>query len=95
MATVALPEEEDLDEEEDLEHDPEAYETYAAMVEEGGETQDEDEQEVTRDDDGVTPEELKEAWAAGWRAKDKVAEKRKGRSFRSDAGKPVRRGDDP
>ena len=27
--------------------------------------------------------------------KDKVAEKRKGRSFRSDAGKPVRRGDDP
>ena len=95
VATVELPEEEDLDEEEDLEHDPEAYETYAAMVEEEGETQDEDEQEVIRDDDGVTPEELKEAWAAGWRAKDKVAEKRKGRSFRSDAGKPVRRGDDP
>ncbi len=65
VATVELPEEEDPDEDEDLEHDPEAYETYAAMVEEDGEVQDEDEQEATEDDDGVTPEELKEAWAAG------------------------------
>ena len=95
VATVELPEEDDNDEEEDLEQDPEAYEDYAAMVEEEGEPQDDEEQEATDDEDGVTPEELKEAWAAGWRAKDKIAEKRKGRSFRSDAGKPARRGDDP
>ena len=95
VATVELPEEDENDEEEDLEQDPDAYEAYAAMVEEEGEQLEDEDQEATDDDDGVSPEELKEAWAAGWRAKDKIAEKRKGRSFRSDAGKPVRRGDDP
>ena len=34
------------------------------------------------EEESVTHEELNEAWAAGWRAKDQVAEKKKWRSFK-------------
>ena len=72
----------ELEDQEDLEQDPEAYEAYAAMAEkEEGEEEDELESEG---DESVSPEELREAWAAGWRAKDRVAEKKKGRNFRQD-----------
>ena len=86
---VALAEDDELpfdddeeEEEEHLEHD-EAYEAFVQEHEEPGE---EDMQEEGNEDDkpvesSVTHEELKEAWAAGWRAKDQVAEKKKWRSF--------------
>ena len=73
----------ELDDQEDLEQDPEAYEAYAAMAERE-EADEEEEDGDTGEDEGISPEELREAWAAGWRAKDRVAEKRKGRNFRQD-----------
>ena len=78
--------EEEIDEE-DLEKDPEAYEAYLQeqMPEDEEEVEDEAEDEVS-EEEAITAEELKEAWAAGWRAKDQVAEKRKGRNFRMSGG---------
>ena len=73
----------ELDDHEDLEQDPEAYEAYAAMAERE-EAEEDEEDGDTGEDEGISPEELREAWAAGWRAKDRVAEKRKGRNFRQD-----------
>ena len=77
------PEGEDFDEElEDLEGDPEAYEAY--MQEHGDREEsllEENEDEEMSEEDGVTRDDLQEAYAAGWRAKDKISEKKKGRSF--------------
>ena len=73
----------ELDDHEDLEQDPEAYEAYAAMAERE-EAEEDEEDGDTGEDESISPEELREAWAAGWRAKDRVAEKRKGRNFRQD-----------
>ena len=80
------------DEDEDLEQDPEAYEAYLQDRQANGdEVPEEPEDEEDCTDDEVTHEELKEAWAAGWRAKDQVAEKRKGRNFKGGGSKYPRR----
>lgn len=75
---------EDDADEEDFERDPEAYE---AFVQEQGEERENGEEEAEEGDgteeEPFTAKELKEAWAAGWRAKDKVNEKKKGRNFRN------------
>ncbi len=71
-------------EDEDLEGDPEAFETYVQEQEEK-DAEEEGENGGETDEEPITAEELKEAWAAGWRAKDQVNEKRKGRNFRNPA----------
>lgn len=75
---------EDCDEE-DLEADPEAFEAYIQENEEKEGAEEDDEAQEESDGEVITAEELKEAWAAGWRAKDQVNEKRKGRNFRNPA----------
>ena len=83
------------DEDEDLERDAEAYEVYLEQqgeCEEGGvEPEGEDQDQGWSEEDALSPEELREAYAAGWRAKDKISERRKGRNFRMEA----KRDDDP
>ena len=75
MASVEEGGKDDDCEDEDLEREQEE-------VEEEQEAEEEDQEEGEgEEDDTITAEELKEAWAAGWRAKDQVAEKRKGRNF--------------
>ena len=73
------------EDDEDLEHDPQAYETYMQDREEDADEileEDAEEDECSEDEASVTQEELKEAWAAGWRAKDQIAEKKRHRSFK-------------
>ena len=75
----------DEEDDEDLEHDPQAYETYMQDREEDADEileEDAEEDECSEDEASVTQEELKEAWAAGWRAKDQIAEKKRHRSFK-------------
>jgi len=87
LTVVEDPEEEEEEEDEDLEKDPEAYETY--MQDQHQQPDDDEDGEELEDEvsenESLTAEDLKEAWAAGWRAKDQVAEKRKGRNFRNPA----------
>lgn len=78
MASVEEGGEEDDCEDEDLEREQED----AEEDQEAEEAEDQEEGEGD-EEDTITAEELKEAWAAGWRAKDQVAEKRKGRNFRN------------
>lgn len=73
----------DEDEEEDLEKDPEADGAYVQdHVAEEEELEQEDDDDEQSDNEQITAEELREVWAAGWKAKDQVAEKRKARNFR-------------
>ena len=78
---------EDENEDEDLEKEAGAYE---AFVQDRGEEEDEEEEQFedgeASEDEALTVDELKEAWAAGWRAKDQVAEKKKNRNFRGGGG---------
>ena len=78
MTSVEEGNEEEECEDEDLEREQEENE-------EDQEPEDEDQEEGDGDEEeeAITAEELKEAWAAGWRAKDQVAEKRKSRNFRN------------
>ena len=92
---VASIEEEELDddedeaEDEDLEQDPEAYEAY---LQQGPNDECEDEEGTEDEDpDSITSEQLKEAYAAGWKAKDQINAKRRGRSF-SQSGATSSRG---
>ena len=75
--------EEEEGDDEDLEKDPEAYEAYMQdQHQQPDEDEDEEElEEEVSEDESLTAEDLKEAWAARWRAKDQVAEKRKARTF--------------
>lgn len=80
------PEEEEGDDD-DLEKDPEAYETY---MQDQHQQPDEDEdgeelEDEVSENESLTPEDLKEAWAAGWRAIRIRLQKRKGRNFRNPA----------
>ena len=79
------------DEDEDFEMDADAYEVYLEQQgepEEGAEdVEGEGHDQEWSEEDAVSPEELREAFAAGWRAKDKISERRKGRNFRMDAKK--------
>ena len=82
--------------EEDLEQDPEAYE---AFVQQQGEEPDGD-AEVSGEEelDQLTAEELKEAYAAGWRAKDQINARKKERNFArggAPGGGAKRSGPDP
>ena len=75
------PEEE---EEEDLEKDEEAYRTYLEYHEEDPELEDipeEDEGDMEEEEE-LQEEELKEAWAAGWRAKAQQSDRKKFRGWK-------------
>ena len=85
MAAVEEEENPEDCDEEDLEADPEAFEAYIQENEEKEAAEEDDEAQEASDGEVITAEELKEAWAAGWRAKDQVNEKRKGRNFRNPA----------
>ena len=85
--TVAEEPEEEEGDDEDLEKDPEAYETY---MQDQHQRPDEDEdgeelEDEVSENESLTPEDLKEAWAAGWRAIRIRLQKRKGRNFRNPA----------
>ena len=85
MAAVEEEENPEDCDEEDLEADPEAFEAYIQENEEKEAAEEDDEAQEESDGEVITAEELKEAWAAGWRAKDQVNEKRKGSNFRNPA----------
>ena len=77
-------EQEDIDGE-DLEQDESAYKAYVMNLEEDGPGDDEEQAEEEDEDwDGESAEEeLKEAWAAGWKAKSQQNEKKKFRGWKS------------
>ena len=92
------------EEEEDLEQEPGAYEAYVQdrdrdeVLEDGPEDECEEDEE-SEAEDSITHEELKEAWAAGWRAKDQIAEKKRFRNFKKtgqrSSQQPTGVGNDP
>ena len=83
--------------EEDLEEDDEAYGTYLEQQEQEEGRQDldpiEEEEDQELEEDSLAEEELKEAWAAGWKAKSQQNEKKRYRGWKgggkgSGGGKP-------
>lgn len=81
-----VPGGEDENEEEDLEKEAGAYEAFIQGQDEDEEEEEQGEDGEASEEEALTVDELKEAWAAGWRAKDQVAEKKKNRNFRSGGG---------
>ena len=72
-------EEKPEEEEEDLEKDEEAYRAYLEYHEEDPELEDipEEDEEDEEEEEELQEEELKEAWAAGWRAKAQQSDRKK------------------
>ena len=83
-------EEEEGSADEDLEEESGAYEAYLETHQEEGdlEAQREDDIEDYEEEMELADEELKEAYAAGWKAKAKMNEKKKSRGFSGGGNKP-------